>query len=99
MNVTSGLAFVPFPAAPIYSAANAALHSYTQSLRIQLRGYRSRRPTSPSDVETPLFRAEFAKEVKNEKGMDPKVLVTKAIACIESGAIEVRPAWPTCLNS
>ena len=38
MNVTSGLAFVPLPVTPTYCATKAALHSYTQSLRVQLQG-------------------------------------------------------------
>ena len=37
VNVTSGLAFVPNAAMPTYCATKAALHSYTQSLRHQLR--------------------------------------------------------------
>ena len=37
VNVTSGLGFVPLPMKPIYCATKAAMHSYTQSLRVQLR--------------------------------------------------------------
>ena len=38
INVTSGLAFVPLVRTPTYSATKAGLHSWTQSLRHQLRG-------------------------------------------------------------
>jgi uncharacterized oxidoreductase len=37
MTVTSGLAFIPMAPAPTYCATKAAIHSYTQSLRYQLK--------------------------------------------------------------
>jgi len=37
MTVSSGLAFVPMTMTPTYCATKAAIHSYTQSLRYQLK--------------------------------------------------------------
>ncbi|MGB6471318.1 MAG: SDR family oxidoreductase [Candidatus Acidiferrales bacterium] len=38
MNVSSGLAFVPFAVTPTYCATKAAIHSYTQAMRYQFKG-------------------------------------------------------------
>lgn len=36
VNVSSGIAFMPYSIAPVYSAAKAGVHAYTQALRLQL---------------------------------------------------------------
>jgi uncharacterized oxidoreductase len=99
VNVSSGLAFVPFPASPVYSATKAALHSFTRSLRAQLAGSNvTVVELAPPAVETPLFRGEFAEETKGQKGMDVELLVQRAIAGIEAGRLEIRPGLSNVLK-
>jgi uncharacterized oxidoreductase len=57
MNVSSGLAFVPLSPTPTYCATKAAIHSYTQSLRYQLRGTTTEvLELIPPYVQTDLMR-------------------------------------------
>jgi uncharacterized oxidoreductase len=99
VNVSSGLAFIPFPAAPVYSASKAALHAYTQCLRAQLAGTCvSVVELAPPGTETPLFRGEFAEEMKGEKGMHVSVLARRAIVGIEAGKSEIRPGVSNVLK-
>lgn len=37
VNVSSGIAFMPYSIAPIYSASKAGVRAYTQALRLQLK--------------------------------------------------------------
>lgn len=100
VNVSSGLAFVPLPVAPVYCATKAAMHSYTQSLRVQLQGTRvTVVELAPPGVETPLFRGEFAEETRGQKAMKPGDLVRRAIAGIEAGQPEIRPGLANVLSA
>lgn len=61
MTVTSGLAFVPLAMTPTYSASKAAIHSYTQSLRYQLKDTNVRvQELVPPYVRTSLMGARQA---------------------------------------
>jgi uncharacterized oxidoreductase len=99
VNVSSGLAFIPMAISPVYCATKAAMHAYTQCLRVQLEGTGvTVVELAPPGVETPLFRGEFAEEMKGQKGMDVKVLVKRAIAGIEAGKLEIRPGLSNVLK-
>lgn len=62
VNVSSGLAFVPLPKAPTYSATKAALHSYTQALRVQLEGKAEVIELVPPAVQTELTPGQSTRE-------------------------------------
>jgi uncharacterized oxidoreductase len=92
VNVTSGLAYVPFKIAPVYSAAKAGLRAYTACLRAQLAATSVKVvDLAPPGTETPLFRGEFASEMANQKGMPVVELVSRMIRGIEAGHADVRP--------
>jgi uncharacterized oxidoreductase len=99
VNVSSGLAFVPMPISPVYSAAKAAIHAYTRCLRVQLEGSTvSVIELAPPGTETPLFRGEFADEMKGQKGMPVDILVRRAIDSMEAGKVEIRPGLSNILK-
>src|SRR5438046_577281 len=89
INVSSGLAFVPLPAAPIYSATKAAIHSYTQSLRFQLE------ETGVEVIELmpPAVKTEMTADFP-EGGVSlitTDELVKQSFVSLEAGALEIRP--------
>jgi uncharacterized oxidoreductase len=93
INVSSSAALIPFPISPVYSAAKAALHSFTESLRVQMAFTDvTVIELIPPAVDTPRYRdGAFQREMKLPKGMDVEVFANKAIAGIEAGKLEVRP--------
>ena len=89
INVSSGLAFVPLPPAPIYCATKAAIHSYTQSLRFQLE------ETGVEVIELmpPAVKTDLTAEL-SEGGasmMTTDELVRQSFASLKAGALEIRP--------
>jgi uncharacterized oxidoreductase len=89
INVSSGLAFVPLPAAPIYSATKAAIHSYTQSLRFQLE------ETGVEVIELmpPAVKTDMTTELAEGGGsvISTDELVKQAFALLKAGTVEIRP--------
>ena len=62
VNVTSGLAFVPWTKTPTYSATKAALHSYTLALREALAGKVEVIELAPPAVQTELTPGQSTRE-------------------------------------
>jgi uncharacterized oxidoreductase len=65
MNVSSGLAFVPLPFTPTYNATKAAIHSYTQSLRVQLSGT----PVQVLELVPPAVQTSLMGQTDDERAM------------------------------
>ncbi len=94
VNVSSGLAFVPFAISPVYSATKAGLHSFTQALRIQLKGTNVRAiELAPPGTDTPLFTGdEFTKEdTAGPKPMPVDELARAFVRGLERDVEEIRP--------
>jgi uncharacterized oxidoreductase len=62
VNVSSGLAFVPLSGTPTYNATKAAIHSYTVSLRQQLKGKVEVIELAPPAVQTELTPGQSTRE-------------------------------------
>src|SRR5437660_10919956 len=89
INVSSGLAFVPLPSAPIYIATKAAVHSYTQSLRFQLEDS----GVEVIELMPPAVRTDMTSEF-DEAGISTITtgeLVKQAFAALRAGKREIRP--------
>lgn len=83
VNVTSGLAIAPNAGAPVYCASKAAMRSYTQALRAQLKGTRIHvLEALPPVVETQMTNH------RDGKKLSPEECARQIIAAMERGANE-----------
>lgn len=99
INVSSALAFAPIVSTPVYCATKAALHSYTQSLRIQLRNTNVKIfELAPPAIETPLINEFDASEQESMGLMNVTKLVKIAIEGIKRDKKEIRPGQSNLLK-
>ncbi|SFM63440.1 uncharacterized oxidoreductase [Chitinophaga sp. YR627] len=90
VNVTSGLAFIPFTISPIYCGTKAGVHVYTQALRLQLRGSNVKVfEVAPPKTDKPLQTA--VPEAPNSRDMKVEDMVRIAIRGISKDKLEIRP--------
>jgi uncharacterized oxidoreductase len=80
INVSSGLAFVPRADSPTYCATKAAVHSYTQSLRYQLRN------TSVQVIEIipPYVQTDMAGPTADPRAMPLKDFITETMHILKT---------------
>lgn len=98
VNVSGALAFVPMFSSPVYCATKAAIHSFSLSLREQLRDSSVRVvELVPPGTNTPLLHGVMGAEASAQHGMAVDRLVTHSIAGIESGRTEIRPGLSNVL--
>jgi len=101
VNVSSGLAFIPLATAPVYCATKAGIHSYTQSLRVQLQGTSVKVfELAPPPTSTPLMD-NFGSDTFNGSSqgvMKVDKMVSVAIKGLESDTYEIRPGVSNVLK-
>lgn len=92
VNVSSGLAYVPFAQAPVYSGTKSALHFWTQAIRPQLQPHNIKVvELLPPVVDTPLAHGADIAEDDNLKPMPPEKLADIFWKDFISGKEEITP--------
>jgi len=91
VNVSSGIAFMSYSAAPIYSATKAGVRAYTQALRLQLEDTNVKVfEMIPPGVKTNL-QNEWVKQPNERMMMDADKMVEVAIDGLMKDKKELKP--------
>jgi uncharacterized oxidoreductase len=92
VNVTSGLAFTPLPMSPVYCATKAGLHSFTLSLRVQLKKSKVRVfELAPPATQTELLGDFHSDDMKGISVMKVEDMVAAAVKGLKCDSFEIRP--------
>lgn len=92
VTVSSGLAFVPLPISPVYCASKAALHSYTLSLREQLRNTNvSVFELAPPATETELLANFNEEDMEGISAMSVQAMVAEFLKGFSKDKYEICP--------
>ncbi len=91
INVTSGLAYAPLAVFPVYCATKAALHSFTLSLRYQLRDSRIEVVEMAPPIVASGLRSEATEQANPaaSSAVTPEEFVEEALPLLEIGDPEV----------
>lgn len=99
INITSGLAFVPLPISPVYCATKAALHSFSLSLRVQLKNTRVKVfEIAPPATETALLSNSNREDMKGVSIMKVDDMVRDSIKGLAADQLEIRPGQANSLK-
>lgn len=91
VNVSSGIAFMAYSAAPIYSATKAGVHAYTQALRMQLEDTNVKIfELIPPGVNTNL-QNDWKVHPNPRQMMDVDKLVNVAVNGLKNDTLEIKP--------
>jgi uncharacterized oxidoreductase len=90
INVSSGLGFVPIASMPVYCATKAAVHSFTVSLRYQLRDTSIKVfEVVPPAVDTELGKGTTEEGDQGYRGMPPSEVARAALKAMANNEYEI----------
>ena len=90
INVSSGLAFVPIAAMPVYCATKAGIHMFTVSLRHQLKGTSVKVfEIVPPMVDTELGKRPTRHSESGYGGIPPSEVAIETMRALENDEYEI----------